>query len=648
MAVEDLHGLIHFVLKSPTSLQTLFKPLQAALLRHHAPTSLYNTLIQTLSSSNSHSLSLSLYSLMLTSSSSVPDALTFPPLLKSCSRLRDLPLGRSLHCHLSSLALRSDVSISNSLISFYSRCGLLASSRQVFDGMPRHARNVVTWTSLIGAYVRHGQLESALSLFRAMLDSGIRPNRPTFLSVIPCVSDAKLADDLCRLISDEGLDGDGYLRNAVVRMYMRCGKIDYARKLFDSMEEKDLVTWSLMVDGYGRADMYFEALELFREMKVRGIFPDYVALLGLIRACVNSTMGSLAQARFVHGITVRSLLDRNVMVGTALVDLYVKRGRLRTARRLFDRMEEKSLVTWSTMISGYGMHGFGKDALDLFDRMKDLVRPDHIVFVAVLSACSHAGLIDQGWRCFYSMERDFGVVPRAEHYACMIDLLGRAGKLTEAQEFIERMPIPPDSSVWGSLLGACRIHPDEKVAEFAARSLFEMDSENSGRYILLSNVYTSLGKIKEANRIRSLMKRRGVKKTAGYSVIEVKNKTYKFLVGDETNPNSGLIYRELEKLMDRIREAGYVPNTNFALHDLEEETKERSLYVHSEKLAIVFGLMYLGPDSEIRIHKNLRVCGDCHNATKFISEVTGREILVRDSHRFHHFSGGRCSCGDYW
>ncbi|KAJ6831755.1 pentatricopeptide repeat-containing protein-like, mitochondrial [Iris pallida] len=246
------------------------------------------------------------------------------------------------------------------------------------------------------------------------------------------------------------------------------------------------------------------------------------------------------------------------------------------------------------------------------------------------------------------MERDFGVIPRAEHYACMIDLLGRAGKLTEAQEFIERMPIPPDSSVWGSLLGACRIHPDAKVAEFAARSLFEMDSENSGRYILLSNVYTSLGKIKEANRIRSLMKWRGVKKTAGYSVIEVKNKTYKFLVGDETNPNSGLIYRELEKLMDRIREAGYVPNTNFALHDLEEETKERSLYVHSEKLAIVFGLMYLGPDSEIRIHKNLRVCGDCHNATKFISEVTGREILVRDSHRFHHFSGGRCSCGDYW
>lgn len=575
-----------------------------------------------------------------------PDGHTLPPVIKACAQLRDLSAGTELHRDAAQLGVLPNLIVSNSLISMYSKCGCFDLSNKVFDEM--RERNVVSWSSMIGACAQHGRPTMALFLFKKMILERIRPNRPTFLNLMPCVSQVEDADELFRFIVEECLDSDLFIKNAAVLMYSRCGRIGIARRLFDGIENKDLFSWSAMIEAFTNADMFDETLKVLRQMMAQCVDPDYVTVLGIIGACSKSTLSSLRQAKFIHRFVVRHSFEQNLMVGTSLIDMYVKRGSLESARRVFDQMQERNLITWSTMISGYGMHGKGEDALELFHHMKHFFRPDHIVFVSVLSACSHAGLIEEGWQCFNSMTREFGIVPRAEHYACMVDLLGRAGKLKEAREFIEQMPIKPDSSVWGSLLGACRIHPNVELAGLAARSLFELDCKNPGRYICLSNIYTSLGKIDEANQIRNLMRRRGVKKTDGYSVIEVKNKVYKFVVGDQMNPQSKLIYRELAILMDRIREEGYVPNTNFALHDVEEETKETLLYVHSEKLAIVFGLMNSAPDCDIRIHKNLRVCGDCHTASKFISKVTQRRIVMRDSHRFHHFSNGMCSCGDYW
>ncbi|KAK8930729.1 putative pentatricopeptide repeat-containing protein [Platanthera zijinensis] len=608
--------------------------------------STWNAAIRSLADVGDHAGVLSLYLRMSSPSSpALPDKFTFPPVLKSCAHLGNLNDGARVHHRATELGFATDLFVSNSLISMYGRCGDLNSAQKVFDAMLE--RNVVTWSAMIGAFADNDRHEEALSLFRCMIER-IRPNRPTFLRVMPCVQRSEDADDLCKLIARMGLDSDIVVQNAMIVMYSRCGRVGFSRKLFDGIANKDLVSWSSMIEAYAQADMFAKALNLWKDMMLNGVIPDHVNVLGLIRACSNSTMASVRHAQFVHAYVIRSFYQRNVMVMTALVDLYVKRGRLRTARVVFDGMLERSLITWSTMISGYGMHGCGNEAIQLFDRMNRCLRPDHIVFVSVLSACSHAGLIEEGRQCFNSMTSEFGITPRPEHYACMVDLLGRAGKLKEAQQFIERMPIEPNASVWGSLLGACRIHPDIEIAELAAKSLFELDSKNSGRYILLSNVYTSLGMIEEANSIRALMKRRGVKKTAGFTVIEVKSKVYKFLVGDRSNSESDLIYEELDRLMKRIKEIGYVPNINFSLHDVEEESKEQSLYVHSEKLAIVFGILKLDPEIEILIQKNLRVCGDCHEATKFISKVSGRKITVRDSHRFHHFTGGFCSCGDYW
>ncbi|XP_022774177.1 pentatricopeptide repeat-containing protein At3g26782, mitochondrial-like [Durio zibethinus] len=573
-----------------------------------------------------------------------PDNFSFPFLLKACASLRNPNLGSQLHAHVFIYGYSSHMFVANSLISMYAKCGLFAVSKRVFDKMPH--RSAVSWSAMIGAYSQSGFHEQGLLLFTRMLDEGIKPNRASILNATACVWRENVAHNVFRVIMDNGLDMDHSVRNATMLMFARCGRIDIARSLFDGFKYKDLVCWASMIDAYAHADLPLKALHLFNQMRLQCLLPDSIILLAVIRAC--SILASLNQARILHGVIVRCFLESQLVLDTAVLDLYVKCGSLAYARTVFDKMKEKNIISWSTMIRGYGMHGHGRVALHLFDQMKALIKPDHVTFVSVLSACSHAGLIAEGWECFNSMIRDFGVTPISEHYACMVDLLGRAGQLNQAWLFIQRMPLRPDAAVWGALLGACRIHLNVKLAEVATKSLFDLDGENPGRYVLLSNIYASLGKRKEANRFRYLMKSRGVRKIVGRTIIEIKNKIYTFVAGDRSQPEIDVIYLELDKLMGRIRQQGYVPDLSFVLHDVDGETKEKMLYAHSEKLAIVFGLMNLGHESLIRITKNLRVCGDCHTAIKFISKVTGREIVVRDAHRFHHFMNGTCSCGDYW
>jgi pentatricopeptide repeat protein len=329
--------------------------------------------------------------------------------------------------------------------------------------------------------------------------------------------------------------------------------------------------------------------------------------------------------------------------------MYAKCGSIEIARHLFDKMVKRDVVSWNTIISGYGMHGRGEDALALFSQMqeKDMV-PNSITFISVLSACSHAGLVNEGWHYFDCMNKVYCISPGMKHYACMVDLLGRAGLLDEAQNFIQKMPIQPDAGVWGALLGACRIHGNVDLGECIAKQLLELESEDAGHYVLVSNIYAAAGRWDDVSRMRTLMKKRELKKTPGYSFIEVNNRTHAFVVGDRSHPQSEQIYALLENLAGQMEVAGYVPDTKFVLHDVEEEVKEDLLYSHSEKLAIAFGLINTSPGTPIRITKNLRVCGDCHNATKFICKIVGRDIIVRDAYRFHHFTNGMCSCGDYW
>jgi pentatricopeptide repeat protein len=301
------------------------------------------------------------------------------------------------------------------------------------------------------------------------------------------------------------------------------------------------------------------------------------------------------------------------------------------------------------MIVGYGMHGYGENALKVFYQMQlENMKPDHITFVGVLSACTHAGLLDEGLQYFDIMKRDYSISPRVEHYACIVDLLGRAGNLQEAYDFIKEIPFEPGPVVWGGLLGACRIHSNVELGECVAKLLFEIEPNNASNYILLSNIYAEAGRWQDVAKVRMTMKEKGLKRRPGCSWIKVKNRVHAFHAGDTSHPQWEKIYAMLEILARQVKDAGYMPNTRFALHDIEEEEKEYLLCSHSEKLAIAFGLINTCPGTPLHIINNLRMCGDCHSVTKFISRIVEREMIVRDANRFHHFKDGLCSCGDYW
>ncbi|KAG2598795.1 hypothetical protein PVAP13_5KG395100 [Panicum virgatum] len=351
----------------------------------------------------------------------------------------------------------------------------------------------------------------------------------------------------------------------------------------------------------------------------------------------------------LHSRLIKAGYGVGCFVGNALLAMYFKCGNMEEAHNAFEEMEERDVVSWNTMIAGYARHGFGKEALEVFDTMrKTSTKPDDITLVGVLAACSHSGLIEKGVSYFYSMHHDFGVTAKPEHYTCMIDLLGRAGRLDEAVSLMKDMPFEPDSTMWGALLGASRIHRNSELGRSAAEKIFELEPENAGMYVLLSNIYASSGKWRDVDKMRAMMYERGVKKVPGFSWIEVQNKVHTFSVGDCVHPEKEDIYAFLEDLDMRMKKAGYISATDMVLHDVEEEEKEHMLKYHSEKLAVAYGILKIPPGRPIRVIKNLRVCEDCHTAFKYISAIEGQLIILRDSNRFHHFRDGSCSCGDYW
>ncbi|KAJ8431226.1 hypothetical protein Cgig2_032997 [Carnegiea gigantea] len=359
-------------------------------------------------------------------------------------------------------------------------------------------------------------------------------------------------------------------------------------------------------------------------------------------------LGALELGSWVHDYVIDHGFEVNVNLGTALINMYSRCGNLRKAREVFDEMRYKNVVAWTAIISGYGIHGCGEEAVELYNLMKDYgTLPNEITFVTLLSACAHAGMVNEGREIYESIRRDYGLVPGTAHHVCMVDLLGRAGLLNKAFDFIEEVK-RPGPAIWTAILGACKMHKNYDLAVHAAEKLLALEPENPGHYVMLSNVYALAGKMDRVETVRNMMKKRRLRKHVGYSIIEIDHKTCLFSMGDKSHPETNEIYRYLDDLMRKISEAGYVPAQESVLHELEEEEREYALRYHSEKLAIAFGLLKVKDGSSIRIVKNLRMCEDCHLAIKFISTVANREIIVRDKLRFHHFKDGVCSCGDYW
>jgi pentatricopeptide repeat protein len=534
-----------------------------------------------------------------------------------------------------------DVVARTSMIGGYCQEGRLAEAREIFDEMPR--RNVITWTAMISGYVHNQRVDVARKLFEVMPEKNEVSWTAMLMGYIQC-GRIKEASELFDAMPVKSI----VVCNAMILGFGHNGEVAKARWVFDQMREKDDGTWSAMIKAYERKGFELEALNLFDMMQREGFRPNVPSLISVL--CICASLASLDHGKQVHAQLVRSKFDLDVYVASVLITVYVKCGNLVNAKLVFDRFAPKDIVIWNSIITGYAQHGLGEEALQVFHEMCSLnILPDDVTFVGVLSACSYTGKVKEGHEIFESMNSKYQVEPRTAHYACMVDLLGRSGQVNEAMNLIENMPVEADAIVWGALLGACRTHMKLDLAEVAAKKLVQLEPENSGPYILLSNIYASKGKWSDVADLRKRMRARSVSKSPGCSWIEVEKKVHMFTGGDGMgHPEQEIIMRMSERLSGLLKEAGYCPDGSFVLHDVDEEEKVHSLGYHSEKLAVAYGLLKVPDGMPIRVMKNLRVCGDCHSAIKLMAKVTGREIILRDANRFHHFKDGLCSCRDYW
>jgi len=483
-----------------------------------------------------------------------------------------------------------------------------------------------------------------------MIEGPVQPNDFTLASVLKtctALSDPLIGGQVhCHAVK-LGLASDDFVGNSVISMYSQSGRMEQARKAFDLLSEKNLVSYNTLLDGYARNLDPNAAFELFHQLENTKIGADAFTFTSLLGAAAS--IGSVGRGEQIHGRIVRGGLESDQHICNALISMYSRCGNIEAAYKVFSEKRDKSIISWTSMITGFAKHGFARKALNMFDQMiKAGVKPNEVAFVAVLSACSHVGMVSEGKKHFDSMNKEYGLVPTMEHYACMVDLLGRSGFLAEALDFINSMPIMANSLVWRTLLGASLVHGNTEMGEHAAKMVIKQDPNDPAAYTLLSNLYASECRWENVQKIRTFMKEKNLQKEAGCSWIESNDGVHKFLVGDTSHARAPEIYEKLDEVICKIREMGYTPNTDFVLHDLEEEQKEHYLLQHSEKLAVAYGLISTPRPKAIRIFKNLRICGDCHTAMKYISKATGREIITRDSNRFHHFRDGLCSCRDYW
>ncbi|XP_039118892.1 pentatricopeptide repeat-containing protein At1g08070, chloroplastic-like [Dioscorea cayenensis subsp. rotundata] len=667
--LSSLRHLVGILSLSPNLPSSLSLSLPLALHYFHllpsSTTFLFNLLIRAFSRSHHPHLSLSLFSSLLRSAA-LPDRFTFPSLAVSHASRNAPREGHQSHSHIIKNGFDSDLYVINTLIFMYSafrdmkssrkvfdfgfqvvdvvswnsvidgyvKSGALDNARKLFDEMP--VRNEVSWSAIISGYVGKGELDVARFLFDRMPMIG--RNVVTWNSMVSGFARHGLVS-LARELFDQMPVRNVVSWNSMVSGYAMNGEMTAARELFEAMPEKDLVSWSCMISGYVHTNQHAEALELFKRMQTESdARPNEVTMVSVLSACAH--LSALDQGKWIHAYIDKNhmILEDDNNLGAALIDMYAKCGSLETGVELFRTMDRKNVSSWNALIAGMAINGTAVESLDAFERMQESgVRPNDITFLGVLTACTHGGLVVEGRRYFESMSKDYGIEPEMKHYGCMIDLLGRAGLLEEAERIIRSMPMKADVMVLGALLGACRIHKNIEVADRIRNEFLELKSRQAGCHVLLSNIYAAAGRWSDASRMRSLLKEKGIKKEPGSSSVELDGVVYEFVAGDRSHPEADSIYSWLDKMSGKLRAHGYSPATEDVLLDLDEEDKETWLSCHSEKLALAFALSRAAPPSTIRIVKNLRICRDCHSFVTHVSRLFSHEILVRDRIRFHQF-----------
>jgi pentatricopeptide repeat protein len=436
----------------------------------------------------------------------------------------------------------------------------------------------------------------------------------------------------------------------LIDAYAKCNDIDGARKVFDEMPRRDIATWNVLLSGFVLCGQPHLALSLFRQLccgspsHTPNETPNSATVVAALTAC--SQLGTVVNGVYVHSFAQACQLDSHIVVQNVLIDMYSKCGSIDKALEIFRSIYEsdRNIITYNTILHALSLHGLCADALKLFDEMPRHIEPDSTTYLVILCGCNHGGLVDAGLRVFKSMR----ITPSMKHYGAIVNMLCRTGRLCEAYDVINTMPSEPDMVIWHTLLGASQTYGDVALAEVAAKKVAELGSNMDGDYVLLSNVYASNSRWYDVDRVRTAMQCNDVRKIPGFSYIEINGTMHKFIKDDKSHPRWRDIWKALQEMSVRIRVLGYVPEVQNVLHDIEDEEKQHDLNCHGEKSAIAFGLISTGPGVELRVIKNLRICGDCHTVAKLVSKAYNRVIIVRDRARFHRFEAGECSCQDFW
>lgn len=612
------------------------------------------------------------------------DHFSLSTLLTACADSVKSMRGQQLHALALKVGLESHLSVSNSLIGFYTKCGSVNDVMDLFETMP--IRDVITWTGMITSYMEFGKLDSAvevfnkmperncisynavlaglsrnghgsraLELFIEMLEEGMEISDCTLTSIINAcglLKTFKVSQQIQGFIIKFGILSNSCIETALVDMYTRCGRMENAEKMFHqrSLENDYTAMLTSMVCGYARNGQLNEAISLFHSGQSEGaIVMDEVVSTSILSLC--GSIGFHEMGKQMHCHALKSGLITDTGVGNATVSMYSKCWNMDDAVRVFNTMDMQDIVSWNGLVAGHMLHRQGDNALEIWKNMEKAgIKPDNITFVLIISAYKHTelNLVDSCRSLFVSMETKYNIKPTSEHYASFISVLGRWGLLEEAEETIRKMPFEPNVYVWRALLDSCRINKNERLEKLAAKYILALEPKDPFTYILKSNLYSASGRWHYSEKVREDMREKGFRKHPSQSWIIHENKIHSFYARDKSHPQVKDIYSGLEILILECSKAGYVPDTSFVLQEVEERQKKEFLFYHSGKLAATFGILMTKPGKPIQIVKNVRLCGDCHTFLKYVSIITRRKIFLRDTSGFHCFIDGQCSCTDYW
>lgn len=610
------------------------------------------------------------------------DEYTISTLLVASSGCLSWVTGRELHAYALKNGFESSLSVNNSLLGFYKSCGNVQNVLNLFENMS--VKDVITWTEMITAYMefglvnlaeeafgkmveknstnynalltgycRNGEGFKALALFCKMVESGVELTEFSLSSVsnaCALMMDSDISGQIHGFILKFGHEKNDCIESALLDMYTRCGKMDIAVKMFyrGLSIQNCPIMWTSMICAYSRNGEPEKALSLFHESLLKGVNVDEDVLAAVLSVC--GTLGFHEFGEQIHSLALKTGFSSDIGTGNAIISMYFKCGNIKNAIQVFRTMLVRDQISWNSLISGYVLHKQGDKAIDVWsDMQNEGIKPDSFTFLLVITAYRYTqfNLFDQCRKLFFSMETTYGITPTSDHYASFVGVMGYWCLFKEAEDFINKMPIEPEGSVWRSLLDTCRLRSNTNLGKLAAKKILGSDPHDPSTYILVSNLYSASGRWQCSEEVRTEMREKGFRKLPSRSWTFQQNKVHSFFSRDKSHTQSKDIYSGLDILLLECMKVGYVPDKSFVLQEVEEHHKNDFLFYHSAKLAATFGLLTTKPGKVVRVMKNVVLCGDCHTFLKYVSIVTKREIHLRDASGFHCFINGQCSCRVY-